>query len=170
MHTGQFSLCLVWLTRKGASTSKELQVWPDGKLGGFWSFPLCLLPSKCCSLVLILALPQCISYKTLLYDISCVFEPQKLLKAGPDTERTHSSPYLAFTYVNTDYLQDMGWKRHLSNYNTSQARLRVLVYTRNQVFLWNHIYAVLLPIVSQVFKQSQLPWKHGSKKALWVSV
>lgn len=86
--------------------------------------------------------------------LDTLFEPEKLLNTGPDVERTHSSPSLGFIYVNTDYLQDMWWKKYLSNYGTSQTRPRVLVYTVDQISLWNHICAVLLSIVSQVFKQS----------------
>ena len=61
----------------------------------------------CRSLVLILALPQCISYVALRVTFlvpSKLLEPEKLLKAGPDSEGTRSSPWLAFTHVNTDYL------------------------------------------------------------------
>lgn len=110
-----------------------------------------------CSLVLISASHSASPikhFRVTFLVFSILFEPEKLLKAGPDVQRTHGSLCLAFTYVNTDYLQDMGWKRDLFNYGTSQARLRMLVYTMNQVSLWNHICAVLLPIVSQVFSHN----------------
>lgn len=64
-----------------------------------------------CNLVLTLALLQCISYNALCVTFlvfGAPFEPEKLLKAGPDIERTHSLPCLVFTYMNTDYLQDRG--------------------------------------------------------------
>lgn len=64
----------------------------------------------CCSLVLTLALLQCISYKSPVFCVTflvfgTLFEPKKLLKTGPDIARTHSLPCLVFTYVNTDYLK-----------------------------------------------------------------
>lgn len=72
MHTVKFSLCLLWLTRKGASTSKELM----GSLvvsGPFLSASYCPNAAlTCCSLVLTLALLWYVSYKALLCDISCI--------------------------------------------------------------------------------------------------
>lgn len=107
VHTNPFSLLLVCTTGKEASTSKELHAWPGGKLAAELSVPFpsaSYLPNAafiCCSLVLILALPQCISCVALGVAFlvpSKLPEPEKLLKAGPDPEGTRRSPWLAFTH------------------------------------------------------------------------
>lgn len=63
----------------------------------------------CCSSVLTSASPQCVSCVALhgtSLVASKVLEQEKLLKAGPGSEGTRSSPWMTFAHVKTDYLED----------------------------------------------------------------
>lgn len=126
-----------------------------------------------CSLVLILALPQSISYVAFGVAFLASGKLPEPEEPGPDSEGTRRSPWVAFTHMNTDFLQDIktrGMKKRLVQLRRFSDKTESAgVYCKSSFLTESY----LCSFITYCFPNIQAitaAMKTWIQKALWVSV